>query len=138
MSHTITIQVPNPDFEVYELEPGQEEAPEEIELVLPAKWEICNACGGEGTELYGSLKGADVTEMLREDPEFEEEYRGGRYDVACSQCHGTGKELVVDEDRLTAEQKITYHNYLDYQYESARQDAADARTRWQEGGWAER
>lgn len=105
-----------------------------VEHELPAHWVICGACGGEGKELYGSLKGADVTNMIAEDPEFGEAYRAGRYDVPCSCCNGLGKVLEVDEERLGAHQRTFWQRHLESRRAELAEDIADRHTRRQERG----
>ncbi len=110
------------------------EAGKPFEMELPAEWAICGACRGNGTELVEGLKGADVTEDLREDPDFAEDYWGGKYDTHCSCCHGTGKVLEVVEDRLNPVQKAFLEEVYEYQSEAARDRANDRYTRWMESG----
>lgn len=74
---------------------------DDLDVVLPTKWAICDACRGEGTR---ALHGYDVTEMIREDPDFGEDYFAGLYDTPCVECRGSGKVKVYDEDRLDADQ----------------------------------
>lgn len=126
MKRTIAIEIENDETGISDT------------LELPAKWEICLACQGEGTELYGSLKGADVTDLCNEDPDFEEEYHDGLYDVPCSCCHGEGKVLVVDESSLTTDQAKSYHAYCEYRAECRRQKVIDDFTRRQENGGCDR
>lgn len=96
-----------------------------MEIKYTPKWEICNSCDGNGTELRGALKGADVTELLQEDPEFAEDYFGGNCDTQCSECNGSGKVTTceVDWDNFTSEQKDSFANqwveHVEYQQELA-------------------
>ncbi len=105
--HTITLK--------YEDEDG-----EEIELELPSKKEVCPSCEGHGTQLHSALRGVAYTseefeECFPEDEDKSEYFRhGGRYDVTCEECHGDNVVKVVDESRLTEEQKAQYQVYQEY------------------------
>lgn len=74
---------------------------EERELELPAKWEICSRCDGNGTHVNPNVDGHGITseEWANEWAEEEKEaYLEGRYDVRCNDCSGSGKRLILDED----------------------------------------
>jgi len=45
---------------------------------------VCPECRGTG---YGDGLG-DVTEMIREDPDFADDYRAGAYNTGCRRCGG--------------------------------------------------
>jgi hypothetical protein len=64
---------------------------------VPSKWEICNACRGEGVR---ALHGMAITssEWAEWDPEEQEGYFRGDYDTPCV-CEG-GKVRVPDLDAL--------------------------------------
>jgi len=113
----------------------------EEEHELPAKNEVCYRCEGYGTHLNPNIgEHAYTREEFDEafDDEGKEEYfkRGGIYDVACEECHGNKVILVVDEDKLNAEQKRVFELWEEQQDEYARWDAEDRHTRRMEsGGW---
>jgi hypothetical protein len=69
---------------------------------LPAKWEICHSCQGNGTSsaYLGAFTREDMDEM---GDEFMEDYMRGAYDRACDECGGSGKVRVVDEERCPPE-----------------------------------
>lgn len=78
--------------------------------IYPARWEICFRCQGEGT--HDAWEGGmTASEFHEQGPEFAEDYFAGRYDRACTECGGSGKELVPDEMRMTQEQKDTLERY---------------------------
>mgnify|MGYP006365238893 FL=1 len=59
-----------------------------------AKWIVCPECKGEGSHMTPSLRNEAFTrEDFDADPDFEEGYFGGRYDVTCTLCKGA---RVVD------------------------------------------
>lgn len=86
-----------------------------ISFTFPAEWEICHECRGEGRGLIEGLRGVDVTDMCREDPDFYYAYAGGRYDTHCHKCSGSGKRLhIVEQDSL--EFKL-YEKIIDLEWE---------------------
>ena len=55
-------------------------------------WTICPACEGEGKTVNPSIDANGLTaEDFADDPDFADDYRNGRYDVACRACGGAGK-----------------------------------------------
>lgn len=79
-------------FETFDHEAGTQ-----IEVELPAKFEVCSRCDGEGKHTNPAIDGNGISrEQFDEDPDFEEAYRSGRYDVQCERCAGKRVELVVD------------------------------------------
>lgn len=94
-----------------EIEVMDEETDESVSVELPATWEICQECDGEGAS--SAYLGA-ITEEDRQDwsEESWESYLAGGYDRPCECCKGSGKTLVVDVEALSAEQKPLYEAYL--------------------------
>lgn len=81
----------------------------EQEFRIPAKWEICDDCEGDGTVLRDGLRGVAFTqEEMNEDPDFAESYFSGAYDVPCQTCTGSGKVKVPDERRAKPEVLARY------------------------------
>ena len=76
-----------------------DEGDEEI-ILLPAHWEICSACAGEGKS--SAHLGAFTGEEMAEDPDFAEDYMRGVYDRPCSACEGSGKVQRMDRDQIDA------------------------------------
>lgn len=112
---------------------------DEVTHSFPCKNEVCHRCEGYGTHLNPSIGNhAYSQEEFYEsfDEEEAEEYfkRGGRYDVTCEECKGNKVIEVVDESKLSDEQKKLYAEYEESEEESARQDAEDRHTRWMEDG----
>lgn len=101
---------------------------------LPARWEICDRCHGNGTHDHPAFSSGLTQEDFAEDDDFRADYMAGRYDVTCEECEGAGKVRVIDEERLTAAQRIICERWHEQQAEAARDRAADAYTRRMEGG----
>lgn len=104
-------------------QPGadDEEEFEEVELTLPAKYEVCPRCKGTGRTLAPGYEGVAFTQedLADQDPDFEENYFGGGYDVDCTTCDAKRVVLVPDESRLTPEQEIQLQEYQEYQRDEA-------------------
>lgn len=82
-----------------ETPPGEDDDVE-FEIDLPAKFEVCGTCEGKGTHVNRNIDGNGLTrEDFEEDPDFEEAYFRGDYDVQCEECGGARVVPVVDEDR---------------------------------------
>lgn len=79
-----------------EIEIDGEEEPRNVQL--PANWEICSTCRGNGGH---SLRFGAITEedrRLNWDDESFQDYMSGAYDETCQTCEGTGKVAVVDRE----------------------------------------
>lgn len=112
---------------------------EEVEHSFPSKNEVCHRCEGYGTHLNPSIGNhAYSQEEFYEsfDDEGREEYfkRGGIYDVQCEECKGNKVIEVVDESKLSEEQKKLYEEYCEHEEDMARMDEDDRRTRYYESG----
>lgn len=112
---------------------------EDITHEFPCKNEVCPRCEGYGTHLTPSIGNhAYSQEEFYDsfDDEGREEYfkRGGIYDVQCEECKGNKVIEVVDESRLSEEQKKLYAEYEEHEEEMARMDAEDRQTRYYESG----
>lgn len=74
---------------------------EEPDLWLPARYEVCWRCHGEGTHTNPSIDGNGITQSDREEwdvvlHEVVISLRG-TYDVRCGECEGLRVVLVPDE-----------------------------------------
>jgi RecJ-like exonuclease len=74
----------------------------DIEVDLPAKYEVCGRCNGEGKHDHSAFSNGVSREQFDEDPDFEEAYFRGDYDVVCEECKGRTTVLVVDADACKA------------------------------------
>lgn len=58
-----------------------------VELALPARFEVCPRCQGEGSHVNPAVDGNGLTaEDFDQDPDFHDDYMAGAYDVPCEQC----------------------------------------------------
>jgi hypothetical protein len=94
------------------------------EISLPVKFEVCPTCEGKGTQ---ALHGLEVTDMVRDDPEFAEDYFRGFYDTICAGCRGQRVVEVVDERRLDAPTLKLWHEWCDAEAELRAMEAAERR-----------
>lgn len=80
----------------YENEDG-----EEVEGRLPARYEVCPRCDGEGSHTNPNIDGNGITasEWAEWDEEDRDNYMSGVYDVSCEKCGGLRVVPVVDDGR---------------------------------------
>jgi hypothetical protein len=117
----------------------EDEDGEERETAFTIAYEVCSRCSrcsGKGRHVNPSIDGHGLSrEDFEQDPDFEESYFAGHYDVTCEQCSGARvtPDLTVDEDKLTAEQR----DALSFVGERERSRADDLRTmRMEAGEWS--
>jgi len=101
-------------------------------LEFPAKWEICVRCHGDGVK--DCFEGGFSRNDEFVDADFLEDYAKGRYDKECPYCHGAGKVLVPDEDRMPTHMKAIFLEVEADRVLEAEMDRADARTKFYECG----
>jgi hypothetical protein len=80
------------------------------DLELPGRYEICPDCDGHGVRALGGMA---ITSSEWEDWDCEERegYFRGDYDTTCECCNGSGKIVMVDEDRLSDDEKRMMEAY---------------------------
>ena len=84
-----------------------------IELVIPSKFEVCDGCRGNGKHVNRAIDGNGISrEEFDEDPDFEEAYFRGDYDVTCVDCGGKRVMLVADWAKMDEETKKLYDLHL--------------------------
>ena len=100
----------------------------EQEHQLPAKWEICGNCHGEGKHSH-AVDGNGITssEWAEWDDEERETYMSGGYDKTCEECSGSGKVRVLDEGACTPEQLELYEKDARAKWEADAADRSEAR-----------
>jgi len=90
------------------------------EHALPAKFELCPRCRGEGSHVNPSIDGNGLTaDDFAEDPDFAESYMAGDYDVRCEECQGERVIAVPDLARWTFAQKraLVEHRRAEREYQ---------------------
>ena len=93
----------------------------EVEHTVRLTFAVCGTCEGRGSHVNPSIDAGGLTgEDFDDDPDFAEDYRSGRYDVPCAECHGERVVPVVDEQANAAELVALYQ-------EREREAWADAR-----------
>jgi len=104
------------------------EAGEEIELSIPAKFALCPKCRGAGSHVNPAIDGNGISpQEFREDPDFEEAYFRGDYDVACHRCAGEKVIKVVDRERASAEDLKAFDDQERELADLAAEEAAERR-----------
>jgi hypothetical protein len=77
-----------------------------VEVELPGKYEVCPRCEGRGSIVNPSVDGNGISpEQFAEDPDFEEAYFSGVYDIHCPECEGKRVVAVPDVKACTYAQK---------------------------------
>jgi hypothetical protein len=88
---------------------------DEVTVELPAHYEVCSRCGGEGRHTNPAIDGNGLSESdFDADPDFKEAYFAGAYDVPCEVCGGQRVEAVVDVESLSAENKEHWERYQEH------------------------
>jgi hypothetical protein len=104
----------------------------EFNLIFPARFEVCGRCDGHGMHTNPVIDGNGLSrEDFDNDPEFEEGYFSGVYDIQCECCHGARVVPVVDESKLTARQR-TKLVLVEQQEED---NARERRVEWESERW---
>lgn len=59
------------------------------ERLIPCKMQVCPTCEGKGTHVNPAIDENGISqETFDQDPDFEQAYHAGQYDVVCFQCGG--------------------------------------------------
>lgn len=104
------------------------DAGDEIEISVPAKFALCPRCRGVGSHVNPSIDGNGISpEEFRNDPDFEEAYFRGDYDVACHRCAGEKVIKVVDRERASQEELKAYDDQERELRELEAEEAAERR-----------
>jgi hypothetical protein len=109
-----------------------EETGDEVVHRLPARFEVCGRCEGRGKHVNPAIDAHGLTrEDFESDPDFEDAYFSGRYDIACVKCLGLRVVPVVDEARCAPE---VLQRYMEDRRLAAKWDAEDRATQRMEEG----
>jgi len=70
---------------------------DKVQVELPGRYEVCSRCQGKGTHVNPAIDGNGLSaEDFAEDPDFEEAYFAGHYDITCQECQGQRVVPVAD------------------------------------------
>lgn len=95
------------------------------DVTVHCHWEVCDVCDGRGTHVHPGIDSNGISSReFDEDPEFEESYRSGAYDVPCYGCHGKRVMPVPDDDDPHAQD---YRDCVQGHYESQAEMRAEQR-----------
>jgi hypothetical protein len=114
---------------------GNEEESETIQF--PAKMIVCYTCDGTGKTVNPDIDGNGLTaEDFDQDPDFEEAYFAGAYDITCRTCKGKNVIAELDRERIERDPRLRLLLKLKDKQEAdeARDDASEAWLRRAESG----
>lgn len=81
-------------------------------LSLPAKYEVCESCRGEGKHVNPAIDGNGLSqEDFDQDPDFEEAYFSGVYDIQCLECKGARVVAKLDYEAMNDRGRRWYLGY---------------------------
>ena len=121
---TLSFEIPNPKFEMTD----DDNEPEFVTLVLPARYEVCDTCGGKGSHVNPSIDAHGISgEEFAEDPDFHDSYLEGHYDVTCYGCGGARVVPVVDDERASKADLELYEEHAAEQTAYDAEEASEAR-----------
>jgi hypothetical protein len=73
-------------------------------LWVPFRYEVCPTCEGKGKHVNPSIDAHGISrEEFADDPDFEEGYMRGDYDVTCYECGELRVVAVPDWENIPAE-----------------------------------
>ena len=99
-----------------------------LEIEIPKKFEVCPRCEGAGKHTNPSIDGNGLSrEDFDADPDFEEDYFNGVYDVSCEECHGKRVIEVGDLEAMTDEVREAYKAAVEWEVNYAEERAHEIR-----------
>lgn len=64
-------------------------------ITVPMEYEVCGLCQGSGKTVNPNIDCGGISqEDFDEDPDFEQDYFSGRYDITCTRCRGLRVESI--------------------------------------------
>ena len=117
-----------------------DEAGDEVESTFPSVMIVCPECEGTGFVLCEGMRGyaysaEEFAESFDDDERAQYFTRGGIYDQKCPCCHGKNVIPIVNEERLTSDQKVEYDLYCESEEERLQGEAEDRATMRAECGY---
>jgi len=87
---------------------------------LQSKWAVCGMCDGDGKHVNPSIDASGLD--FYGEPEFEQEYMSGMYDITCNECKGLRVVPVLADTTDLGKQYQQHRREL---YDDARQSAQE-------------
>jgi len=92
------------------------------EREIPAIFTVCGTCDGKGKHVNPAIDSQGLSrEDFDQDPDFEEDYFKGVYDIPCNECHGKRVSPEVNYSGMKEADKKYVEDYIqefyDYQAE---------------------
>ena len=101
---------------------------DDIEVEIPTKFEMCQRCEGRGSHVNPAIDGHGISpEEFRDDPDFEEAYFRGDYDVPCHECKGLRVVMIPDRAKLTKEERAAWYQQAQELAEMYAEEEAERR-----------
>lgn len=98
---------------------------------VPIKNEVCPTCEGRGKHVNPSIDAHGISRNeFDRDPQFEEDYRQGVYDVKCYQCKGLRVIPGPDISALSGEHQTAWQEAVKDKQEDLRERVWEARMGW--------
>jgi hypothetical protein len=95
---------------------------------FPTKLDVCPVCQGRGSYVNPAIDGNGLgADDFAEDPDFEESYHAGVYDITCVNCGGHKVVDAVDEGKLSKRQLFHYNMCIKQQREQLTVEREEAR-----------
>lgn len=92
-------------------------------IEAPTKYEVCGTCEGAGKVVNPSIDAGGISqEDFDEDPDFEERYKSGAFDITCPTCKGKRVEAIPQFPPAIAE---VIAEWMRDEYEYARECARE-------------
>jgi hypothetical protein len=96
----------------------------ELEVVIPAKYGVCEPCHGHGSQ---DIFDNGVPNEYFDEPDFAEDYRSGVYSKPCEECNGERVVLVPDKRVAKPEALAQYEEALEQRWKYEAEEAAERR-----------
>ena len=88
------------------------------DMEIPAIFGVCDTCDGKGKHVNPSIDSNGLSrEDFDNDPDFEEDYFNGFYDVDCNECHGKRVSPEVAWDKLSKENERFVREHIQSHYD---------------------
>jgi hypothetical protein len=95
----------------------------EEDCEVPGKYVVCSRCQGRGRIVNPAVDGNGLSrEDFDADPDFEEAYFSGVYDIDCPNCDGLRVVMIPDESDLS---EVEEENLA--RYRRAQEEVAESR-----------